>query len=394
MKQNSTHRWFSLVRFGFIVALVGLLPTASHFAYAQTISTRIDIPGVQDITSSVNRLRTFTTGGVDLRIGDVLELNANNPSSTPGDNQPLPKFSGVNTPVILSENGPVNIADDAIAHGFIDIHGGIVNTDYIGRHDRLCADCDDNIDEIIQQPVIILDDVAINNGTEGGGELRVNGQIHSQTGISTNGYVSAQDSLTAGKVGSTSQITGSLNIVGGNVTITGTTRTLGNLTVGPAGTGNGVLTVNGEVQSTSARIKNITAESLNVGNDVSINGELSVQGRLTGSSFGKLYDAFGDVSPITSENWQKISEVSCNNKDILLSCDAYWGEIDNQIVPPSTNTVEWYAGHMPTGDYPSNDPKVFYRNKCTVFARKKLPANPDIAGKLTAQAMCFNPMGN
>lgn len=185
-----------------------------------------------------NGVRDIQGGAISVSEGVTLIENL--PTDSPGsDTQPLPSFSGINTPVWISEQGPVQIVDDAILWGLNDVRVGLINngtsTTTAATFDGSRSTADISTPGFIKSliptaraqaasgqqepqttqttasinlhPVTIYDDLLVNgNGASEPGEIRANGVIQAGAGITSTGQI---------------QSTGDLTILDGNLTVDG-----------------------------------------------------------------------------------------------------------------------------------------------------------------------------
>ncbi len=262
MKKNRSTRLGAVIRLALVLGVISLLPTASHFAYAQLAnSTTVTVPGIpSELINQFGRdtrLDTWNSQNLSTVKGSQIQVTTPAPSGGPGT-PIIPKFAnGINTPRIVSEgdNSAVQIADDAVVHGFLDVHEGILNTDTY----KLCPACAPE-----RQPVTFYSPVSIEPRPSIGTELSVRGEItashilvsgsqgidsgrifviarpgqtHTLQGnvLMNGGAVTIDSPFTIGQAGGVSIIKGPINLVGGdlnaaaNISVAGTTNLTGNL---------------------------------------------------------------------------------------------------------------------------------------------------------------------
>ncbi|MBI5412764.1 hypothetical protein HZA42_00265 [Candidatus Peregrinibacteria bacterium] len=183
--------------------------------------------------------RTTITNAVDLSGG--VNLGQNAPNGNPGNSatQPVPKFSGINTPWVVNDAGPVQIPDDAVLYGLTDIKGAIINTKS-------------------GQPVKIFDSVSIQ------GDARFDGRLVSNATPNANGVRNLAVIPNAGGYSVNLDVQGSVGATG-NITLGG------NLTTSTAPDGNGIRTLNINPLSGALKVQvngnESVTQKLNVGPD-------------------------------------------------------------------------------------------------------------------------------
>jgi len=377
---------------------------------AQGIAEQVRIP-TSAFDGSSGNLRTLS-GELDLQPGYFINAGPTTPSDDPGAaSQPLPRFSGLNTPLIFSQEESVNIADDAIVHGLIDARLGITNKS----------------DTRVAWPVVIFDDLSISGDRNAGnpGNLTVRGNIsnsgtlvvgganlQSQVtgnlrviggGLSVTGSsrflstLNVDQGFTAGRAGSISNITGRLNLrdgdlwvtdgktnlrdarimgefsTDGTATLNGRTTLNEELTVNNRSTLNGALTLLGAANISG---KTDIGGSLTVQNSANFLSSINSQSTIRANEIGRFYNVTGaSIHQADTTNWKLMSTASCEAADdILLSCEINYANASNS--KPTGGDV--YATRID--------------GTCTVKARKLTAASPNF-GNMKAQATCFSPNG-
>lgn len=106
---------------GFAVSLLTL-----SFA---SVASALTVPSTAYSNAAGGVLRDITTGAIIIyTAGNDVPLGSNVPNGQPGvAAQPIPKFSAINTPLWISQNGPAQIGDDLVVHGLGDFRMGIAN---------------------------------------------------------------------------------------------------------------------------------------------------------------------------------------------------------------------------------------------------------------------------
>lgn len=363
--------------FVYAVAVASLLVatlSSGLFASAQVGSNSVTVPSS---AYSDGYLRIIQNGSVVIRSGDVISLGSARPEGDPGSTvPPLPKFSGINTPLLVSQDGPVHVGDDVVILGLTDARLGITNKK---QEENVDADADPQ-EVVPNYPVRIYDDLVVSgNGAREPGNVTISGTL-------TAGPVNV------GTVGGLSQITGNVRIIGGNVTvggeatITGRTIQQGPLIVGRAEAKQN-LTVWGTVFADSVRA---TAATVLEGT-VTISGDtvftrnvdfgsaqvpidVDVFGTLTASQIGSFAESTSQVVS-TSAVGSATSWVS-----VVRQCAA------NTVLVRCTPEISLAGGGLPT------DGSWFTTagaGVCRVFARRTSSNAPHF--NASARALCFNP---
>lgn len=468
MKKKHSVHLHSIARLAVVLGIVALLPTANHFAFAQNAAPTVTVPGIP--SQLINqfgrdtRLDNWNSGNMPTLKGSLITTTAPSPTGEPGT-PIMSKFSlGINTPRIVSEgdNSAVQIADDAVVHGFLDIHEGILNTDTYAP----CNGC-----PLTQQPVLFHDAVSIKAPIGAGSALSVNGEIvadhilvsgtqgidsgrisaiarvgqrHTLQGntLLNGGSTTVDGPLYAGSAGAASILTGPVNFVGGdisisgNVTISGITQLTGITQVGnplaPAVGqnfrvyGDAALTKNALVQGgltvSGAAVNGQNGDVILAGNKVVlsnmnssliVNGSISsqnatvkiglpnvagqpdtqrnlmVNGAITAlTSIGNLNDVLGatidsTVAPYNNQadtTW-KTQTASCTGNDKIVSCEADLLYYPGGIATevPSPN-INWYTKQKANG--------------CVLKVQREkavAPIGTEIRWSATPRARCFSP---
>lgn len=384
------------------VAVLGFVLTAlsgsSDFANAQLSSNLGNLNASQQVTQAIvpgtnlrNDLNTRLSNwrssnqvlinGVlkDVIEGDIINLSTDTPNGGPGT-QPLPKFSrGLNTPVILNERGAVQITDDAVIHGFVDIHGGIANYDQEGMPVG-----NDNGGEL-DQPVYIFDDVAIRSGTPGSsGSLNVSGAI------------------VGGAVGQLHQFTGDVRMISGNVNIGGpltiennVVNALPTVIKGPLNIGYGVTRIFGDTVVFGPNPVDLNAPHQT---KVNIEGSLTIGAtpdRVLDGSATKLPDTPGALqaeSVFANQIGLVTSQVSANGPTNVSL--ATWTALNPVVCPNATDIVlSCQAEFLDAGGIPEAALEYTYAtgNTCTAKAKKTNAAAPNF--NVRARALCWDRNG-
>ncbi|MBP9717715.1 hypothetical protein KBD59_00250 [Candidatus Gracilibacteria bacterium] len=134
-------------------------------------------------------LRDVTGGAVVIQPGGNISLGSTTPNGAPGAaTQPVPRFSAINAPIWINQNGPAQVGDDLMVQGLGDFRMGITNTT-------------PGVPGAVN-PLRIYDEVEIIGNNNESGNLRVTG------GLS----VSGQSNGNAGAV--PNRITGDLTLRG------------------------------------------------------------------------------------------------------------------------------------------------------------------------------------
>ncbi len=359
MKKIHSTRLGKLTRLAIILGVVSLLPTASYFVYAQAAGTTVTVPGIP--SQLINqfgrdtRLDNWNSGNMLTLKGSLVTTTA--PSPTDGPGTPImPKFSqGINTPRIVSEgdNSAVQIADDAVVHGFLDVHEGLLNTDTYTP----CVGCAG-----VGQPVYFHDAVSINPSVAGGTALSVTGEI-----TASHLLVSGGQGIDSGRInvtarpGQTSQLSGNVQFVGGTITISSALNTVGipvtitnnaaNATpsrfIGPLDIGPGFdtrifsnrLTIGPDPynpQAASSTIVDITGNT-------TIHGRFSVETGQAGiginsNAFGWTYGIQQAAGTVSTTNWKSNTGACELLEDVVTMCQIDFPGLAN---PP--NDIQMYA---------------------------------------------------
>ncbi|MEK7524353.1 MAG: CARDB domain-containing protein [Patescibacteria group bacterium] len=109
-----------------LIVLVFGIGVGAHFSTGSVSAqdaVQLDLPADSANGDSVRPLESGAknfSNGIDL--GNPL------PSGSPGSaTQPVPNFSGINAPWWVNSVGPVEVPDDSIFHGLVDVRRGLIN---------------------------------------------------------------------------------------------------------------------------------------------------------------------------------------------------------------------------------------------------------------------------
>lgn len=137
-KKNLFKAWHGISAVVVLVAVVASIELVGGLrADAQVARPAAPVEEVvsripQAAVSQQGVVRSLENGEIEIAPGDEIPVGRNRPAEgdTPGTpSQPLPTFSGINTPLWTNELGPVQIADDLIVHGITDVRMGFMNNE-------------------------------------------------------------------------------------------------------------------------------------------------------------------------------------------------------------------------------------------------------------------------